>query len=175
MKRIAKDGVKAQPAQGGSTENLFRKLPMLPPSFSFRGLEFFETPKFPRELYRGAGVENLALPESDNEKNMKYFMIKDGSGQAVGAIGMNAAKRLATYLFIFPEARGKGYGTSVLEAIEDCARKNNWPDIKSHVPSYRSGTLDVLERLGWAKSGPYPSSTPGKEYYIVKKEFGEKE
>ena len=127
-----------------------------------------ETPHFPKEIYKGGGIENLVLPQSDNEKNMKYFIIQDSDGRTIGAITLNPAKRIATRLFILPGEREKGYGLTIIDTFEDYARKNNLPEIKSHVPADRGGTLDLLEKRNWIKSGPYPS-THGKQFYIVKK------
>ena len=149
-------------------QNPFKKLPALPPTFSFGELKFVETPRFPREIYRGQGTENLTLPQSDKEKNLQYFIVQDSRSRAVGAITLNPAKKIATYLFILPEERKKGYGLSVIDAFEDYARKSNWSEIKSHVPADGHKTLDILEERGWNKSGPYPS-THGKQFYIVKK------
>ena len=152
-------------------QNRFKKLPTLPPTFSFGELNFVETPSFPRDIYNGQGTENLILPQSEKEKNLRYFIIQDSDGQAVGAITLNPAKKIAAHLFILPEERKKGYGLSVIEAVEDYARKNNWPEIKAHVPADRQDTLGLLEKREWVKLGPYPSKSHGKQFYIVKKEL----
>lgn len=151
-------------------KNPFKKLLDMPPSFSFSGLSFVETPRFPRELYRGQGAEKIFLPRSDKEKNTSYFIIADSSGEPVGAIVLSMAKRTATRLFILPEARGKGYGLSAIGALEDYARKNGWPEIKTHVPADRVATLGILEELGWARSGPHTVGS-GQQFYILKKSF----
>jgi len=156
------------PINRSDGQSLFRKMPLLPPAFSFGGLSFVETPRFPREIYQGQGVENIVLPPSDKEKNAKYFIITLSGGQAVGAILVNPAKKIATHLFILPEERGKGYGLSVIEAFEDYARKNNWLEIKTHVPADRPATLGILEKRGWVKLGPHASKS-GRQFYIVKK------
>jgi|GEM_PF-3734344 len=103
---------------------------------------------------------------------MQYFIIQNSNGQAVGAITLNPAKKIATNLFILPDEREKGYGLSVIGAFEDYARKSNWHELKAHVPADRQDTLDLLEKRGWVKSGPYTSKIQEKQFYIVKKIIG---
>jgi GNAT superfamily N-acetyltransferase len=141
------------------------------PRFSFKGLDFFESQGVPRHIYRGVGSEKILLPGKDEDKGPSFLIIRNCSGEEIGAVSLHFAKRIATHLFVVPEAREKKYASIMVEAIEDYAQRCGWKDIRCHVPEGNEGSLAFLGARGWADIGSAKSEKHGKNFHILRKTF----
>jgi len=140
-------------------------------SFSANGVTFVPTQRFPRDLYKGPGVEFLRLPESDElAPHMRCFKVQDNGGVVVGAVVMDSHAREASNLFILPDMRNKHHGSALCDAILEYAKKNRWSCVIMNVLVNNEFMLQFLKQAGWTATFRI-DFFGGNPHYEVRKEI----
>lgn len=120
-------------------------------------------------VIRGLREFNEARLGPKNDSRVR-FVVRGADGSVLGGlIGEVRWKWLyVSKLWVSDAARGKGFGTRLLQAAEDVARKRGCTDVS--LDTFEFQAKPFYEKLGYQLFGTLEGFPPGyRQFYLTKK------
>ena len=122
-----------------------------------------------REVIRGLREFNETRLGPANESPVRFVVRGDDGAVLGGLIGVTRWKWLyVSKLWVSDVARGKGFGTRLLEAAEDLARERGCTDVS--LDTFEFQARPFYEKLGYKLFGTLEGYPPGyRQFYLTKR------
>nr|WP_298688775.1 GNAT family acetyltransferase [uncultured Dongia sp.] len=108
----------------------------------------------------------LTRPWNDPRKDIarkltvqrELFLIGEIEGQLVGSVmaGFEGHRGWVNYLAVLPEVRGRGYGSTLMTAVEKKFVEHGCPKVNLLVRTTNTAVLEFYRRLGYAADDAVP-------------------
>lgn len=123
-----------------------------------------------RTILDGVRKFNLDRTTIENPRPVAVFLRDDAGKIVAGVQGSLWGRSMhIDALWVDDNQRGKGYGSKLMEAIEDYAAAHSHPLVYLETTSFQA--LPFYQGLGYQLFGELPEISEGHKLYFLKKEL----
>ena len=114
-------------------------------------LDAYQDTLYPPEARYALDLASLKQP------NVRFFVARDGAGQAVGcaAVVLTAGYGEVKRMFVSPSARGQGLARGLLAALEAASLDAGCKLLMLETGPLQPDAIGVYASLGFERCGPY--------------------
>ena len=120
--------------------------------------------------YQGFETELADLPGKYAPPGGELLVARDEQDRAVGCVGLrpliSSVRCEMKRLYVAPEARGRGLGKALAEAIVGAARERGYSELYLDTLPTMGTAVTMYEKMGFRRIEPYYAPTPNGTIFM---------
>ncbi len=123
--------------------------------FLIEKLDVYLCSLYPKESNHLLNASELLAP------SVRFFVARDGAlAVGCGAVRMEVGYAEIKRMYVLPSMRGRRIGKRLLEAAEECARREGVTCLRLEAGRSQPEALALYLAMGYAECGPFGSYAP---------------